>query len=303
MDGQGREDAEVEQESAGLRVNTDLTPEEEQEPKTIEQPRESQDRVPTKIVRAQKALESGRKIRNLEKSLSETMVYEPDQVATRPKSPNSNLLRMIAGLSLAVLLLGGAFVWNRNQAGTGATSIELDASPIVMPARPARVEPKKVTDEKQRPNLRPVRMVQGLTGGKKKSAKKIQKHKRPRSKNRNSTKVKAASSITNPPTGESQLKVSVPPTKKELPESSSPDESKDFGVLLIKGPPNPRIQIDQAKVGALPLPELGLPPGLHSVWAELKGHEVSLVQVNIVAGQSTTVTLKLEPIPKATFRE
>ena len=172
MDEQGREDAEVVQEPADARVNTELTPEEEEEPKTIEQPRESQDRVPTKIVRARKALESGRRIRNLEKSLSETLVYEPDQVATRPKSPNSNLLRMIAGLSFAVLLLGGAFVWNQNQAGAGATSIELDATPIVMPARPATVEPKKLTDVKERPNLRPVRMVQGLTGGEKKSAKK-----------------------------------------------------------------------------------------------------------------------------------
>jgi len=303
VDEQGREDAEVVQKPAESRVNTDLTPDEEEEPKTIEQPRESQDRVPTKIVRARKALESGRKIRNLEKSLSETLVYEPDHVAKSPESPNGNLVRMIAGLAFAVVLLGGAFAWNQDQAGEGATSIELDATPIVMPARPVRVEPKKETDVKTRPDLRPVRMVQGLTGGDKKPVKKSTKRKRRRSKNNNSPQGIDASSKLKPSSGESQLDLTVSLQKKGPLKSSSPGESKDFGVLRIKGPPKTRIQIDQAKVGALPLPELGLPAGRHSIWAELKGHEVSLVQVKIVAGQSTTVTLKLEPIPKATLRK
>ena len=304
MDEQDGEDAGVAEDPSDLGVNTVLSPEEEAEPKTTEQSKGAQERVPTKIVRAQKALESGRKIRILEKSLSETLVYEPDQLAPKPKSPDTNSIRMIVGLSVAVLVLGGLFVWSSQQTEESATRMELDATPIVLPPRPARSPPKEAQVPNERPVLRPVRMIRGLKGIPENSPRKSKKLKRKRVKKKSSAKSSSAPSQTileDAPRSPAENSAEKPNRveKKELDELPAAEESKAFGVLQLKGPPQTMIQIDQAKIGALPLPELGLPPGLHSVWAELPGHETSLMQVKIVAGESTTLTLKLDPIPKA----
>ena len=309
MDEQDGEDAGVAESPSNLGVNTPLSPEEEAEPKTTEQSKGAQERVPTKIVRAQKALESGRKIRILEKSLSETLVYEPDQLAPKPKSPDTNSIRMIVGLSVAVLALGGLFVWSSQQTGESATRMELDATPIVLPPRPARSPPKEAQVPNERPVLRPVRMIRGLKGIPENSPRKSKKLKRKTVKKKSSAKSSSAPSRTivedaprSPADNSAAENSPEKPNrveKKELDELRAAEESKAFGILQLRGPPQTMIQIDQAKIGALPLPELGLPPGLHSVWAELPGHETSLMQVKIVAGESTTLTLTLVPIPKA----
>lgn len=307
MDDQGEKGEESAPEELGVSVNPGVDAEESAELPTEEHSRVTQERVPTKIVRATKALESGRKIRILEKSLSETLVYEPDYVGTKRRFTNINLIRMIVGLGITVFLLGGILVWNQGRANDGATSLELEVAPIVMPARPVSRSLEQTTKQEQstnnRPALRPVRMLKGLSGIRsqvnpvtpkaKKRNRKRQKvpgdiQKRQRSSARASSKKTEGQKVTQEPDVEAQ---------SETPESEG--ETESFGILELKGPPNTAIQIDQAKIGNLPLPELGLPPGLHSIWAELPGHEVSLVQVTIVEGQSTTVAIKMTPIPAA----
>jgi hypothetical protein len=117
----------------------------------------------------------------------------------------------------------------------------------------------------------------------------------------------ASPSLAPPTSKPVEAKLSEPqpsPLPKQTPEAdptSLDSELATTSQLRILGRKGTRIQIDMAKVGERPLPDLALPPGRHSVWAELKGYEVQMLDLELKAGQGKVLQLKLKAIPRATL--
>jgi len=330
---------------------------EEEEPKTTEDPYSVQRRIPTQVVRAQKALESGRKIRVLEQQLTTTNVYEPDR---EPPAQGLHELEKQPGRqpSMLVLLLGGLLLTLIGLGIYQKFMLSPDAKPLSVTAAPLKIDPPKSPQKasgsdpqqlKSKAETTPVDSPpptklsdESQTKRKNKKSRKKKRARKKRSASRaNSKSTPEADTDLTPallktrgtelpvPASVAPKKADKPPeptlmappgdtlppipSKEALqkPSTSPPAQKKSssnalgakYARMRISGPKGAKIQIDMAKVGTLPLPELVLPAGRHSVWAELSGYEIEMLEVQLKAGQLKTLKLKLKPIPKATLPE
>ena len=341
-------DTDVDSLAPPMKSDQDPTtdPTEELELKTVEDSHSVQRRIPTQVVRAQKALATGRQIRGMEQQLTATQIYEPDRSVTDPgeewpQSPSNRrmtpfMLCCLLGLFSAVL--AAAYTYHRDHSSS-VQSLNTKATPLKIdePSRPAPQKvPAKTKDSvsaaEQNGALErsPEPTADNSTAGLKETRRPKTPKRKSRArgvrknpttpdadrKSRGRSAMKKLPDVVPDPIVASPVTAASKPIEAPLPEEKLPPVAKDSPVsdpatsdpelnkmsrLRILGRKGTRIQIDMAKVGELPLPDLVLPSGRHSIWAELDGYEVQMLELELNAGQNKVLQLKLKAIPKATL--
>jgi len=294
---------------------------EDEENQTIKDTLSVQERISTQVVRASKVLESGRKIRVLEQQLTATQVYEPDQAKPQiessiesPMPAKSSNILLLGGIGIILIGLAGGLYGYVDQQSSGASALTLEAEPLRLAPRSVPVPTKSVEvspEAKQAESSSPSKVEKSRTNPRNKKITtraargKVEKS----SAGNEDANIRALGNLVPQPNKPVPANAEVPvlPPLPKIKKSSDPksknSELAKMGRLILLGPAGTKIQIDMAKIGQLPLPELVLPAGRHSVWAELKGHETRMLDVQVKASESRTVKVVMKPIPKATLSE
>jgi hypothetical protein len=95
---------------------------------------------------------------------------------------------------------------------------------------------------------------------------------------------------------EASATASMPPPASP-PAPTAGDRAPKLASIEVRGPAGVSVEIDGAEIGKTPLEPLTIAPGRYTLWASKKGFEVFTRDVEVAAGKSVTIEIKLVPIP------
>lgn len=252
--------------------------------------------MPTQIVRAHKVLDRARMKRAERIEEGRTLIIDHDKPPPAPPKPAAqwSWITMVV-LFLAFGSVGALIMHQVTQSDVMEESLASDSvmeealaeEPAPPPPikRVIAVEEQKIELPVEKPVEKPV--VEKRAVEKAPEPKKVAPV----------LKAKPREPVKVPKVEEVVAQAAPDPAPEVVPEPEKQPELPASGFISINATQGAKVEIDSREVGVAPLQKIELQPGRHAIWVTLSGHEVFQKDVLIKRGETTSLDVKLVPIP------